>query len=41
MFTYVKTPCIILKLRRGTKLEKVCINNNKISKYALPTTTTK
>ena len=30
MFTYVKTPCIILKLRKGTKLEKVCINNSKI-----------
>ena len=25
MFRYVKTPCIILKRRRGTKLKKVCI----------------
>ena len=25
MYTYVKIPCIILKLRRGTELKKVFI----------------
>ena len=30
MYTYVKTACIILKLRRGTELKKVCIKQQKI-----------